>query len=314
MLNLIERVQDHLSRSRKSWAPAGNYASQAGHPCERNLVYQRLNWQDKVLPSPERLMIFREGNLHESAVLTLLTEAGLVVIEQQRPFEWKELQVRGRIDGRVKHDGKNIPLEIKSSNPFDFARINSVEDMIHSPKHWVRGYVTQMMLYLLMSNEEEGIILLKNKVSGELKQINVRLDYEYAERAAKVLDSVNQHVAKETYPERIADRSVCQFCDFRHICLPDEASDSLHVEDNAEILEMLEERERLKEAAKSYEDIDAKLREIWKVKELGTYLIGNKFQVKITSYKRPFFNVPEDVKAKFKEESEITKTVITKLK
>ena len=139
--NLVQSVYDYLGLQRKGWAPACNYASQVGHPCARHLVYQRLNWQEKLLPEPSKLLIFRDGNTHETDVLKLLAESGIQVVEQQRPFDWKELELRGKIDGRIKLNGHAIPLEIKSINPYDFDKINTVDDLLSSPKPWIRGYV-----------------------------------------------------------------------------------------------------------------------------------------------------------------------------
>jgi len=314
MINIVQTVTDFLQKERRGYAPACNYASSAGYPCARKLVYDRLNWQEKLLPEPSKLMIFREGNLHEEAVVKLLQEAGFNIVETQRPFEWPELQVRGRIDGRLKLDGQLIPLEIKSINSYGFDAINSVEDMRSSSKWWERGYYDQFQLYLFMTNEPEGIMLFKNKQSGGLKQLTIPIDYEYAEKIAKKLELVNQHVAAKTYPDRTPDRTVCQYCDFRHICLPDEESDQIEITDNVELLELLEEREQLREAAKDYEAVDKKLKEYWKRTEPGAYLVGGKFQVKLSSCKRTFYAVPPDIKEQYKDETEYTKATITKLK
>lgn len=312
--NIVQSVYGYLETQRKGWAPACNYASQVGHPCERNLVYQRLNWQEKLLPPPSKLLVFRDGNVHEADILKLLNEAGIAVIEQQRPFDWKELELRGKIDGRIKIENKAIPLEIKSINPHDFEKINSVEDLLKSPKPWTRGYVAQMMVYLLMMNESEGIMLFKNKATGQLKQINVSLDYGFAEDICKKLENVNRHVKKGSYPERITDRTVCQYCDFKHICLVDESTESINISDDPEILELVEQRQALKPQVAAFEEIDDKLKEIWKTKENGTYLIGGRFQVKISSFKRAFYNVPDEIKNKYKEETEHVKAIITTLK
>jgi len=313
-LNIVQTVQDYLQKERRGYAPACNYASSAGHPCARKLVYDRLNWQEKLLPNPTKLLIFREGNLHEEAVTRLLQDAGLQIIETQRPFEWPELEVRGRIDGRLKLDGRKVPLEIKSINSYGFDKINSVEDMRNSSKWWERGYYDQFQLYLFMANEEEGIMLFKDKQSGKLKQLTIPINYEYAEQVAKKLELVNSHVKAKTYPDRINDRTVCQYCDFRHICLPDEESDQINLESDEELLELLEERESLRDAAKNYEAVDKKLKEYWKRMEAGSYLVGGRFQVKLSLCKRTIYNVPGEIKEQYKDSSEYTRATITAVK
>lgn len=314
-MNIVEKISEYLQSQRKSFQPSGNYASSAGHPCERHLVYQRLNWSEKLLPNVRTLLIFREGNLHEKAVIQLLTEAGIDVIETQRPFEIKEIQLRGRIDGQIKMEGKKYPAEIKSMNPFDWEKIGSLEDMRNSTKVWIRGYVTTMMVYLLGMNEEDGIFILKNKVSGELKFVFCRIDYELAEREWKKLERVNVHVAAGTYPERIEDRSVCKHCDFRHVCLPDEESEVLNIMEDDELVTMLDRHEALRAAAKEYEELDDTLKERWwKKTAVGTYLIAGRFQVKLSEYMRTFYKVPKEIQEHYKEKIPTVKANITELK
>lgn len=314
MIDIPGKVIEHLQKERKSWAPNCNYASSAGYPCERKLVYDRLNWQEKLLPQPEKLLIFEEGRTHEKAVLGILNQAGVTVIEQQRPFElWEKINTRGRIDGRVADDGRKVPLEIKSMNHFDFEKIHSVEDMRNSTKHWIRGYLDTFQLYLLMMNEPDGVILFKDKQTGRLKQIVVSLDYEHAERVAQKMERVEAFVQKKEYPERIADRHICETCDFRHICLPDEEFEVIKLEDNPELTELLEERETLKEGSKRYEEIQKTLRGLWQMTPEGTYLVGGKFQVKIKVIEKTFYNTPPEIEKQYEEKKTETRATIVKL-
>ena len=247
--------------------------------------------------------------------MKLLTEAGITVTEQQRPFEWEALQVRGKVDGRIPINGHSVPLEVKSINQFGFEKINSVEDLRKSSSFWERGYYDQFQLYLFMSNEEVGIMLLKNKQTGQLKQLIIHIDYEHAEKIAKKLELVNKHVAEKTYPDRITDKAVCGYCDFRHICLPDEASESINILDNQELIELLEQREALKESAGDYDKLDKQVKDnFFKSQKDGQYLVGGKFQVKITTKDRKFVNLPEDLKKQYEETKPVTVVNITALK
>lgn len=313
MIDVISKVYEHLKDSRKAWKPSGNYASQAGHPCERNLVYQRTQYDQKLMPEPAKLLIFRDGNTHERDILSLLKESGFEIVEQQRPFDWKEFELSGRIDGRIKVEGKNIPLEIKTANHFSFQKINTQEDIEKSSSFWVRGYLAQMYLYLLMSNEEEGVFIFKNKDNGQLKQINIKLNYEAADEILKKLERVNAHVRFNRLPERILDTSVCQYCEFRHICLPDQAAESINVEDSQELLELLEEREKLKEAAGNFDDLDEKIKGLMKAKGAGEYLIGGRFQIRVKAFSTTSYDVPKEIKDQYKTARETVRTEITKL-
>lgn len=315
-MNVLEKVHNYLLSERRSWAPAVNYAYNCGFPCARNLVYHRLNWQEKALPSTEKLLIFREGDLHEKAVIQLLADAGIEIVETQRPFEIKQIQLRGKIDGQIRdEDGKLTPCEIKSMNPFDFEKINSIDDMKASTKVWIRGYVSQMMVYLLGMEKEAGLFIIKNKVNGELKFIPCAIDYEFAENDWKKLELVNKHVSENTLPERINDRTVCRWCDFKHICLPDEVSSGINISDDPELLDLLEKREAVSDIASEYEKLDKQVKEkYFKGKAEGDYLVGGKFQVKISTYDRAFYNVPKEIQEKYKESKSIQKVNITALK
>lgn len=314
-MEILEKIQTYLASERKSWAPSANYAYNCGSPCARQLVYHRLAWEQRPLPSPKTIMIFREGDLHEKAVVQLLMDAGIEIIETQRPFEIKQIELRGKIDGRIKWEGKLLPTEIKSMNPYDWEKINTIEDIKTHIKIWIRGYYSQMQMYLFGMNETLGLFILKNKVTGELKFIHCPIDFEYAEKDWKKLETVNKHVKENTYPERIQDRSVCKFCDFRHICLPDEVSDAMNFVDDPELVQLMERREALEKAASEYDKIDKKIKDDFlKNKANGVYLVGGKFQVHISSFNRKSYAVPEDVKKQYEEVKTFQKKEITPLK
>ena len=316
-MNLLDPVYAHLAASRKSYTPSGNYASLVGFPCERRLVYERLNYTDKPLEESRTLLIFRDGNMHEDAVLQLLRDAGLKVTEQQRPFEIKPLNLRGKIDAMVAVNGERpVPLEIKSLNTHSFARINSAQDLLTSDKPWVVGYYAQMQVYLLMSNQEAGILLLKDKNTGQLKQIDVTLDYAYAESLWKKLERVEHHITLQTYPDRIADRGVCQWCPFKAVCLPAEDWGSLAISDDATVLELLEKSAALSPFAKEYAAISDQLKEHFKTLAIdpqtkrGEVLYGGKWLVQISEYSTTIYSIPPDVKEQYKVKDTRTRTKI----
>lgn len=314
MINIIDKVTDYLQKERNIRPCYINNASKVGFPCARSLVYRRLNWKDQALPDTGLMYIFQEGNTHERAVVRLLLDAGIEVIESQRTLDWPDIQASGHIDGQVKVDGESMPIEIKSSNQFTWEKLNSQEDLKASDKIWVKNWYGQLQLYLWMMSQPRMILLLKNKQSGQLKQVDITIDMDYSDKLVKKLLLVNEHVAAETYPDRISDRTICQYCDFRHICLPDEDSEQIEITDNPELLELLEERESLKQPAKDYEAVDKKLKEYWKRTESGTYLVGGKFQVKLSMYKRTIYTVPPEIKEQYKDSMEYSRATITAIR
>lgn len=313
MLDIVGKVTEYLQKKRSIRPCYANSASKAGFPCARCLVYYRLNWKEQTLPDVGLMYIFEEGNTHEKAVVRLLAKVDIDVIESQRTLDWPDLQASGHIDGQIEDDGELVPIEIKSSNQFTWEKLNSQDDLKKSDKIWVMQWYGQLQLYLWMMNKTKMILLLKNKQSGKLKQTDIIIDIDYSDKLVKKLELVNTHVAAKTYPERTNDRTVCQFCNFRHICLPDEESDSIEITDNPELLELLEERQQLQQAAKDYAAVDKKLKAIWKSTAEGVYLVGGKYQVKLSSYNRTIYAVPPETKEQYKETVVYTKATITTL-
>jgi CRISPR/Cas system-associated exonuclease Cas4 (RecB family) len=312
--NLVSKFEQYVQDHIQVYPQHKNRASSAGHPCERHLVYCRLNSGEKLKHDVGLELIFREGNHQEKSFIRDFMAAGIFIEESQRSFEWPEFELTGKIDGTLRDGDKKYPVEFKSMSPANFDKLNNSEDLKNSFTYYVKGYYDQIQLYLLMNNCDEGIIFLKNKVTGRIKQINIALDYTYSEAILKKLERVNASVKAKTYPERVEDRKPCQSCSFRHICLPDEAAASLVIEDSVELLDTLEQREKLKAAAKQFEELDEKAKSMCKVKEDGAYLVGGDFQVKVKTQERTSYVVPAEIKDKYAEKKPVTIVTITALK
>jgi len=311
-LLVVNRLFDSLLKTRRAYAPRCNYASSAGHPCARNLVYQRLNWQEKLLPEPKSIMRMEAGNAIEDLTIRQLQAAGYEIVEQQRPMEWPELQLSGRIEGRMRIAGALILFEIKLVKDWDFDSINSIEDLQSSPKWWIRKYYDQFQLYLFLLNAEWGFLFLRAD-RGDIKQIIVRIDYEYAEKLAKKLELVNKHVAEKTYPDRITDQSICKMCDFRHVCLPDQEDEAVSIVDDQEVFDLCEARTKLEPLAKQFEEVDSRVKELLKQKGEGLHLVMGKFQATVKTSERKFYNVPDEVKKPYLEMKPTTIVKISQL-
>ena len=231
--NIIDDVFKLYAKKAKRYPCHVNRASSIGYfvpalnGCIRKGVYERTKWAEKKLYEPATLMIFEEGNRQELNVQKDLLDAGWEIIEAQTPFECTgkdgELLCTGHIDGKImfKIDGERVPvpIEIKSMHPNIYTGMKSFEDFQKKP--WTRAYIAQIQLYMLMSNSELALFILKNKSSGKMKTIEVYLDYELAEECLKVCEEINNHVKNNTLPDRIDDRDTCADCLFNHVCLPD---------------------------------------------------------------------------------------------
>lgn len=300
MRDIVKDVEQHVEKQTKVYPCHANRASGVGHPCERKLVYDRLNWQEALKPDVGLQLIFNEGNLQEQAVIRLLQDSGYRINESQRAFAWEKYNITGHIDGMIEIDGESYPLEVKSASPFAFDKIATVEDVKNARYHYMRGYYDQMQVYLLLANKQAGVILFKNKVNGRLKTVLVELDYEYAEKLLKKVERINEFVAKKEYPERIDDKDVCSGCPFRHICLPDETWEGAEVLNDGELESMIAKRQELSKAASEYEEVNDALKEQWKQRQDGVYLVG-KFAVTLKRQKRTKYVVPKEIQEKYAE-------------
>jgi len=275
----IEKIIESKKREIKIYPVHSNRASDLGNPCVRYHVLNRTRWQEKQLHDVGLQMIFDLGNDIEQIVLRELAEAGVKVIEQQRPFEWKEYNITGHIDGRIlADDGSTPPFDIKSSSPYVFDLINSVDDLKNGRYPYLKKYPTQLNLYMLMGEEEKGLFFFKNKVSGQLKEIWMDLDYELGEETLQRAETVNKYVAEGTIPEQCDCED--ERCPFLHICLPDMVGKEVEVVDNNELEQMITRYNDLKTAADEYNELNKQIGKAVEGREklmVGNYFISGKW-------------------------------------
>jgi len=242
-------------------------------------------------------MIFDMGKMVEESVMQDLREAGFVIVEQQRPFSWAKYQITGSIDGKIVIDGKTYPTEIKSAAPFSFNSINSIEDMKRHKWHYMRKYPAQLTLYLLMDGKDRGLFIFKNKSTGELKEIFLDLDYDFAESLIKKAEAINKHVAEGTLPEPMEySEEICADCPFVHLCLPDRIGKEVEIVEDGRLLELLNRYAELKPVAKEYEDVDSQIKKLVEGRE--KIIVGN-FFIEGKWVDRKVYNIPTEIKNQY---------------
>lgn len=260
MKNLIEAVLSKKAEKIRRSPCNSNRASSIGYfvplleGCLRRGVYERTRWQERELHDAKTQLVFDEGNLQEKAVFAAFADAGVDLIEQQSAWEWKEYQITGHLDCVYPEDGIAYPLEIKSMSPNIFSIINTITDFKKKP--WTRAYLAQITLYMLSKNIDKAIFILKNKSTGELKQITVDLDYELGEACIKTCEIINAHIVAGTLPEKIKDIQVCKNCPFKLICCPEiKFGAELKISDDPLFAERLEKYLSLKEQSAECEKL-----------------------------------------------------------
>ncbi|MCJ7828750.1 MAG: hypothetical protein MUP81_03295 [Dehalococcoidia bacterium] len=329
LTEIITKIQGDISTSLNAQAKVlshtSNWASILPSPCLRQQVYYRLDWEKQSLPDPRLQGIFNTGNLVEDMTIVNLNQIGI----RANP-KWELLKLPDKINDRVLaehqigsvtdvflvvHNGKpeNFgPVEIKSLDPNIYRVIHSIDDF--QKYKWMRRYPGQLTTYEFGSNFEQGMFLLVNKTNWwDYKFFPHYLDMNFMQELLNKAKAINECVAKREYPDRPNDRSECEYCPFKAVCLPDEAFAQIELVANEELLALLEEREQLKESAKDFEDVDDKLKEIWKQTKEGTYLVGGKYQVKLKICGRTFYSVPPEIKEQYKDSADYTRATITKI-
>jgi CRISPR/Cas system-associated exonuclease Cas4 (RecB family) len=308
---IVEKVLEAKEQKIKQYPVNANRASELGHECLRYLVLNRTRWQEKSLHDAKLQMIFDMGRMVEDLVSQDLKEAGFALVEQQRPFSWAKYQITGSIDFKLAIDGQVYPTEVKSAAPHAFASINSVGDMLHHKYPYMRRYPAQLTLYLLMDNKERGLFLFKNKSTGELKEIWMDLDYNFAERLVQKAEAINKHVAEGTLPEPMEySEDICGDCGYAHICMPERIGKEVEISDDTELLELVTRYEILKPGAKEFDEVDKRINELVKGREkilVGDYFIEGKWTDR-TSYE-----VPLEVKQQYKTTIQYWRKNIMKL-
>jgi len=283
MIEIAKKVIEEKEKQIKVYPRDVNRAHDAGHPCIRYLVFSRIAW-DKRQPHDVGLQfIFDRGIYAEEAMDNELKLAGFKVVEAQRDYEDKGLQLRGRIDRKIEIDGVRIPLEYKTVSPREIDSIAMAEDMINSKRVYIQLWPAQLLLYMLLSGSPQGVWYFKNSLTWYPKDIWVKLEdhMDYVFTLIDKLKMVNECVAKNEPPDLWPDDfTVCDRCAFTLLCQPERHyGKEAEIYDRPDIEEKLDRREELSPYRDEYEDLDKEIKTYFKGVEkaiCGPWLIQGK--------------------------------------
>lgn len=240
-------------------------ASNIGHPCERYLYLLIKHW-DEQQPHDEGLQnIFDFGNSVEEYTIKKLKDSGLEVITPtQRSWKVENPLITGREDIRIKdpEDGQLYPAEIKGLSPFEWERLNSIEDFYNSKRHYVRGYPAQLMVYCWKFEKEKGFFVLTNKLTGKIKIIEVPFDWNRADALLKKGERVYAALEDKTgntVPAACEDITVCEECQMRHLCSAAIQRTETDIDDG-ELEALIDKKNELAAAYKEYNDTNDEIK------------------------------------------------------
>lgn len=274
--------------------------SEIGHPCVAYLAFTRIAGEQRSKPDATLASIFDEGRKQEQSVMVDLREMGYECVEDQRAVYWNRFELSGHPDCKLAKNGWHIPLEIKSVSPFGFAKMNSEADIRNHKSYFYAKWIAQIQIYMLLESCEEYWLVLKNKATGQIKIIPIKLDLEYAEQFLKKAEQVKDGVLLYSAvhladwqggwlrDHRLNDPKICADCPFKSICLPEIDSGPGAFLMGGEIEEMLNERAKVQEASKQFEELDAEIKDAAKrVFEAGhTEIVCGNWHIQGTKQER----------------------------
>lgn len=242
-------------------------ASNIGHPCERYL-YLLIKYWDKQEPHDAGLQnIFDFGNSVEDYTIKKLKDAGLEIITPTlRSWKVENPLITGREDIRIKdpEDGQLYPAEIKGLSPYEWERLNSIEDFYSSKRHYVQGYPAQLMVYCWKFEKEKGFFVLTNKLNGRIKIIEVPFDWDRADALLKKAERIYKALEDSTggyLPEACDNLSVCDGCSLRHICTAAHTRPETEI-DGGELEEKIMRRMALSPYKREYETVNDEIKDL----------------------------------------------------
>ena len=166
-------IQNNKLQSKGNYNAESNYASRIGIPCLRQLVYARTRGKEAIPRDEISVANIEEGIDQEKAVIRWLDVLGYEFILSQEKFEMSESLIHGKIDGVIISREKGIEIgkwaaEIKSVQPEDWERLNTMQDIYNSEKSWHHAWYAQLQLAIhqklnLRGYGPFGVLLLKDK-------------------------------------------------------------------------------------------------------------------------------------------------------
>lgn len=259
--------------------------------CLRRQVLEVVAWEDKPLFEAKTMARFEVGTIWENEAVINLKRDGFEVVAEQTPFQLNDRKtgvpvLRGRIDGKIRWEGKEVPFEVKSMNPNVYARVDTLDDLMRF--FWTKKYISQLLAYLIGHGHEWGFFYLTDCLGG-WKAIRVDLDYAKAEQiwayAEQIVAAITEYRAAKTLPAYSSDPTECARCPFfKRSCQPDIVEQGATFLDDPEILPVLDRWYALKPAAKEFEGLDKQIKTRIKATEIERGIAGD-YVISVT--KRP---------------------------
>lgn len=311
---------DHVKAIQDAWraelmseqrTPGGRrdyiYAS-GRRDCVRRMALDLSHPEDDSAWPESALERMRRGSARERDVVAILAHVGqratprFEVIEAQRRFEVRDrdgaLLIVGKMDGRLKFaDGATPIFEVKSGDAVRHA--DSLEDLDRSP--WTKHHVDQLLAYLLADEEEWGLLILDKPEGPTFLRVNL---FDHLERAESFLrdarTAIDARFDRAPLPVYTQDASECRRCPHlgKSCAPPIDYGSGVSIITDPGLIQLAEVREATRDAHKSYEAADKRLKEALRgvtLALMGDYQVSGKW-VGMNKTK-----LPDAIKAQYTE-------------
>ncbi len=330
-------ILDHYkAQEGMNYPPKSVWASRVGHPCERYLVYEMTEWENRKDEDPLLPMRFAMGRMHGDKLVRDIEDSlgriGIEVVEREAPINHKF--IGGKVDLKLRipgHRGR-IPVELKSMSEHAFKAYKTFDDMQRSSWAYLQCYPAQLLLYIAHEEAPFGVMITRNKTTGETRQMVMMADDAKAEelnqkskRVYQLATRINNCVKEETKEKYRPDRipwqgSICGRCPFLHRCLPDMA-ERPGIEDylgEEEVDSLAEEWLKTKEAATKHASINRKISTFCKAAAgslkdgQSTTLALPGHDIKVSVSERKVYKVPKEIQDQYSDTATTVYKTITK--
>ncbi len=266
-------------------------ASNIGHPCERYLYLLITRWEEQQPHDVGLQNVFDLGVTLETHTINNLKEAGYEVITPtQWSFQINNPLITGREDLRIKDEnGELIPVEVKGISPFEFGKLNTVEDFLKSKRYYIRQYPAQLQIYMYHFSKMYGFFALTNKLTGETKMIRMDFDWDMADKLLKKAERIYKAIEGKKEPDAVEDMAMCEGCKLAHICGVHRGIEPC-VELDDELNDLIAQKYDLKKYVDQYAEVDCAIKS--KVGEREKVITGD-YLVQRKRIQKKSYTVPE---------------------
>lgn len=213
----IARAVDQQLRSERTEKVKEYIYASSVLDCARQQWYElnQVKGRDVYTDNPNWLVTAFEGDQLHLLVERALKAAGVLLYSEYKVGE--ETNLRGRVDDVIKVGNRLVVGDVKSVSHEDYLK------GAHSEKF--TKYIAQLSIYGYFLNIRKGVIILIDRSKGNIQEIGLDLDFEYAETLLKRADWIIGLWKDGILPpaEIKGSRACNLFCPFVDKCYSEES-------------------------------------------------------------------------------------------